>query len=169
MIKLDLAKEFLTMINIACQFLEVLIIFFAVGLVVRMFINAEQATHFSRDTEYRIKLIALSLIGGSVIAFTEVFAVLLVDNTEIASSDRLIILIPLAAAIIILNVMLMIITAPEKSETEDNIDLQAKEIRKHITEQEQYINQKKAYFEQQIKFHEMRKTVDELLRKRDTY
>lgn len=158
MIKLNLAKEFLTMINVICQFLELLIIIVAVTLVVKMFVNAEQATHFSQDIDYRIKLIALSLIGGSVIALLEVFVVLLVMNAKIASSDQLIILIPLATAIIVLNVMLMIITAPKKSETET---------RKHITERMQYINQKTAYFERQIKFYEMRKTVDELLRKRD--
>lgn len=148
------------MINVICQFLELLIIIVAVTLVVKMFVNAEQATHFSQDIDYRIKLIALSLIGGSVIALLEVFAVLLVMNAKIASSDQLIILILLATAIIVLNVMLMIITAPKKSETET-------ETRKHITERMQYINQKTAYFERQIKFYEMRKTVDELLRKRD--
>lgn len=51
------------MINIACQFLELLIIIVAVTLVVKMFINAEQVTHFSRDIEYRTKLICLSLFG----------------------------------------------------------------------------------------------------------
>lgn len=157
------------MINLSCQFLELLIIFFAVGLIVKMFINAKQATHFSQDIDYRIKLIALSLIGGSAIAFIEVFAVLLVDNAKIASNDRLIILMPLAVAIIVLNVMLMMITAPEKSETEDDVGSQVTELQRYITEQEQRMNQKKAYFEQQIKFHEMRKTVDELLRKRDMH
>lgn len=88
------------MINIACQFLELLIIIVAVTLVVKMFINAEQVTHFSRDIEYRTKLICLSLFGSNAIALLEVFAVLLVDNAKIASSDRLIILIPLAVAII---------------------------------------------------------------------
>lgn len=155
------------MINIACQFLELFIIIVAVTLVVKMFINAEQATHFSQDIDYRTKLICLSLFGSNVIALLEVFAMLLVMNAKIASSDRLIILIPLAVVIIVLNVMLMMITAPKKSETEDDIDLQVTELQRYSVEQEQYINQKKAYFERQIKFHEMRKTVDELLRKRD--
>lgn len=72
----------------------------------------------------------------------------------------------------------MMITAPRERDSKtrinlqdqtDALDLQAKETRRYITEQEQRMNQKKAYFEQQIKFHEMRKTVDELLRKRDTH
>lgn len=176
MIKLNLAKEFLTMINVICQVFEILIIFFVVGLVAKMFINAEEKTHFSRDNDYRIKLIAISLVGGGTLALVELIALLLVMNAKITSSDRLIILMPLAAAIITVNVMLIMATAPNERDSEksvnlkdraDTLDLEAELTRRHITEQEQYINQKKAYFEQRIKFHEMRKTVDELLRKRD--
>ena len=84
---------------------------------------------------------------------------------------------PLTAVIITVNVMLIMVTAPKERDSEtsvnlkdhaDTLDLEAEVVRRHITEREQYINQKKAYFEQRIKFHEMRKTVDERLRKRDT-
>lgn len=164
------------MINVICQVFEILIIFFVVGLVAKMFINAEEKTHFSRDNDYRIKLIAISLVGGGALALVELIALLLVINAKIASSDRLIILMPLAAAIIIVNVMLIMVTAPKERDSEksanlkdhaDTLDLEAELACRHITEQKQYINQKKKYFEQRIKFREMRKTVDELLRKRD--
>lgn len=164
------------MIDIICQVFEILIIFFVVGLVAKMFINAEEKTHFSRDNDYRIKLIAISLVGGGTLALVELIALLLVMNAKITSSDRLIILMPLATAIIAINVMLIMATAPKERDSEksvnlkdhaDTLDLEAEVVRRHITEREQYINQKKAYFEQRIKFHEMRKTVDELLRKRD--
>lgn len=83
---------------------------------------------------------------------------------------------PLAAAIITVNVMLIMATAPNERDSEksvnlkdhaDALDLEAEVARRHVTEQEQYIDQTHTYFEQRIKFCEMRKTVDELLRKQD--